>query len=140
MDQLVEVIKDVHNISTIPNQFYSYLQDIRNGTEMFGRIGKKKSKQGYSYLTIAATYEDAKVFNSIKWSMKEKDFKNTLGMLKYGKAIVMNHIDQVSKRLEYKKEREQEEKNEVIDQDLTFEVDESKYKSKDDDMDISKFL
>lgn len=140
LDELVEVVKEVHDIPSIPNQFYSYLQDVRNGNEMFGKIGKKKRKQGYSYKTIAATYEDAEVWNSIKWSMNNKDFKNTMGMLKYGKAILVNHLDRVSKEVQAKQEREQEEKDEVIDQDLTFEVDESKYKNKDDDMDISKFL
>lgn len=98
LDDLVETIKEVHNIEIIPNQFYSYLQDLRNGNELFGRIGQKKSKQGYTYMTIARTYEYCR--DSIDWARNNRDFKGTLPMLKYTMAIIRDKISQVDYRIE----------------------------------------
>lgn len=108
LDELVEVIKKVHGIETIPSQFYSYLQDIRNGNELFGRIGNKKSKQGYPYKTITATYEEC--LDSINWARNNRDFKGTMALLKYTRAIILDKIDGVSYKIESRKRKEEVEK------------------------------
>ncbi|MBM7598252.1 hypothetical protein JOC34_000609 [Virgibacillus halotolerans] len=139
MDELVETIKDIHDIKLIPNQFYSFLQDIRNGNELFGNVGTKKSKQGYSYAHIAKAYESN--IDQINWAMNNRQFKNDLVMLKYSLAIIKSNIDQVSKHLEEKQEREDRFERSEVDQDIGHGIsDDIKYKEIDDEMDISKFL
>lgn len=137
MDDLVETIKEIHGIEIIPSQFYSFLQDIRNGNELFGNIGQKKSKQGYEYRVIEETYRQC--IDSINWAMNNRNFKNTLAMLKYTRAIVMSNIAEVNEMV--KRKEQQEKEMEYVDQDIDFEVDdEVAYKKQDDGMDISQFL
>jgi hypothetical protein len=143
LGDLVEVIKEVHGIEIIPPQFYSYLQDIRNGNELFGRVGTKKSKQGYSYKEIAETYLDSK--DSIRWARDNKDFKgNTMNLLKYTKAIVISNVANVADRLRHKEQQEETFKDNEVFQDYDYGLDVSTTKNqsnnKDDEQDISEFL
>ena len=58
LDSWIETIKDVHRLKTVPRQFYPYINDLRNGNELFGKVGEKKSKEGYEFSVIEATYRD----------------------------------------------------------------------------------
>jgi ribosomal protein S19 len=143
LDDLVEVIKEVHGIEIIPPQFYSYLQDIRNGNELFGRVGTKKSKQGYSYKEIAETYKS--ITDSINWALSAKQFTNTMNMLKYTRSILLNNISTVienANKEEYWNQSQQANKTEEAFEDPFehYEKVSSKKKSNNDDMDISSFI
>lgn len=136
LDQLIETIKVIHDIKVVPGQFYPYIQDWRNGNELFGNIGEKKYKDGYSYDVIRQAYIESK--NNIEWAIKNKNFKNTMGMLKYTRRIVEDKFEQINSRVKH------------LDQQInTFEIDSDEgifvdsdieYNKKSDEMDISQFL
>lgn len=138
LDELVETIKKVHDIEKIPRQFYPYLQDLRNGTELFGRIGQKKSKEGYRYKTIAETYLQCS--DKIEWAKLNKNFKDTLSMLKYTYAIITNNIDQVKKQMDRAEENKMT--NKEVDQLIDYDIKAASYKPQDDEdeLNISEFL
>lgn len=113
LDELIETIKKVHDIKAIPNQFYPFIQDLRNGNEFFGRIGQKRNKEGYRYSVIAETY--LKCQSNIDWAKANVNFDNTFGMLKYTLAIIKKNIDKVNEEIE-RKEHNREVKKTIEDQ------------------------
>lgn len=94
LDSLVETIKDIHGLISIPKQFYPFIQDMRNGTIRFQGKPIKKYKQGVPYEIIEQAYKLSK--DSIHWSKENKNFKNSSGELRYGLAIVSNKINDAS--------------------------------------------
>ena len=108
LDRLVEYIKEVHNIKIVPNTFFPFLQDLRNGNTRRGQIvGEKKYKEGYEYNVIRYTYRRYK--DNVKWAIKNKSFEGTFNMLKYTLAIVSDKIakvEQAYKRSDVAKKRE----------------------------------
>ena len=132
---LLETICKIHRIDLIPNQFYPFLQEIRNGSVLFGKV-KKSYKEGIEYNIIKQTYEYCQ--DNINWAKNNKEFKDTLQELKYGLAIIKNNINKIVQR-EKKKNEEQRRKikTENID-----ELDESniKYNNKKNKYDISDFI
>ncbi|MCR8641416.1 hypothetical protein NV379_01990 [Paenibacillus sp. N1-5-1-14] len=90
--KLAEKIAEVYeleNIQLIPSQFYPYLQDIRNDSKLFGKLGKSY-KNGIPYDGIAYTYDYCK--DAIREAHRTKEFKNFLMELRYGLAIVKNNL------------------------------------------------
>lgn len=138
LDELVETIKKVHGIEIIPNQFFTHLQDIRNGNELFGRIGQKKSKEGYSYKVISETYKQCS--NDINWAKNNKRFKGTLNFLLYTKAIIKDKIAGVGDAVKRKEEQAKEQKEREIDQSYDYGFVTYAHKEKEDEMDISDML
>lgn len=140
LDNLIETILNIHKLESIPQQFYPFIQDLRNGTVLFGKK-KKKYKKGYPYSLIAKTYKYCQ--DSIEYWKKNKEFDSTMGELKYAWAIINDKINVVKKK-EEKKEfqkakrvaEEIEESNNTINQ--SQKIVEFKKKKRDDD--ISDFL
>lgn len=101
LNYLVNCIKKLHKIESIPNQFYPSLQDLRNGNQRRGKIiGDKKYKKGYSYKIIATTYIASR--NQIAYSLKTKKFTGTNNMLRYTYAIVVDQIDGINNKIKEK--------------------------------------
>ncbi|WP_440110057.1 hypothetical protein [Paenibacillus sp. QZ-Y1] len=93
MDQLANTIARIHKlktVSTIPNTFYPYIQELRNDSVLFGRVSKRY-KQGITYQTIENTYTYCS--EKIEWAKGNKEFKNLMSELKYCFAIVKNNIE-----------------------------------------------
>lgn len=133
-DNLVDTIMQVHRIPIIPSQFYPYLEELRNGDVVFGKI-KKKYKEGVPYSVIRDTYLYCQ--KDILWAKETKDFKgSTLQELKYGLAIVKDKISLI-----YKRHQQQKRMSDDID-DVYIEQTERDviYNKKDNDGDISQFL
>ena len=140
LDELVEYIKDVYNVISLPSQCFPYINDLRSGSVLFGKI-KKKVGQGYTYPTILETYKEAT--ESILWAKENKDFKNFMQEFKYGMAIVRNKIIDVDRRLKEEAKNEAREKRSVIKEMDVLEVDFSKLKKQaevENEIDISSFL
>lgn len=97
LDRLVQVIKSIHNIKDVPKGLYPFIQDLRNGTIRFRGPVLKKSKKGIPYEVIEESYRMSA--DSIAWSKRSKDFKNTMAELKYGLAIVSNNINDAYKNI-----------------------------------------
>lgn len=93
MDQLAATIAKIHKlkaVSTIPNTFYPYIQELRNDSVLFGKISRRY-KQGISYLVIENAYKYCS--DKIEWAKGNKEFKNLMSELKYCFAIVKNNIE-----------------------------------------------
>ncbi|PYY28217.1 hypothetical protein [Paenibacillus illinoisensis] len=93
MDSLAATIAKVHKlktVSTIPNTFYPYIQELRNDSVLFGRVNKRY-KQGITYRTIENTYQYCS--EKIEWAKGNKEFKNLMSELRYCFAIVKNNIE-----------------------------------------------
>ena len=137
LDKLVEVIKKIYGVKSIPNPAYPYLQDLRNGTKFFGKYDYKY-KQGYPYDLIAETFEYCS--DTIEYWNGRKSFNGFTNALRYGLAIVCDKLSVVEEK------RKQHEKNKIaiekhIEQmDDDSQVFETSYKKKDKNTDISSFL
>lgn len=145
LDKLVKTILEVHEIDSLPQQFFPYIQDLRNGTIIRGR-NKKKYKEGYPYSLIAKTYKYKE--ETIKYwkKRKERDFKgSTMSELKYCWAIINDNISAVKKleekkeflRAKKKEEIKQQQKHDTITHDIVENV---KFKKRKREDDISDFL
>lgn len=97
LDDLVEAIKEIHNILTIPPYFFPFLQDLRNGTNRCQNSSVKKKKKGYRYILIKKTYElNAKVIQN---GIRIKKIEDNMQKLLYSYAIVVSRIDRVNSYL-----------------------------------------
>lgn len=138
LDELVEVIKKVFGVKRLPNSVYPYLQDIRNGTQFFGKYNYKY-KNGYSYKLIAETFDYCEYV--IQDSIRRKGFNDFMTAFKYGLAIVVNKLPFVERKKQEAEMRkavaESFMQNIDID-DLTFT--ERKRQSSRQENDISEFL
>lgn len=110
LDRLIDYIKEVHNIKVVPNTFYPFIQDLRNGNNRRGRIiGEKKFKKGYEYNVIRYTYRKHK--GNIEWAIRNKSFNGSFAMLKYTIAIITDKISIVERaysKSKVAKKREEE--------------------------------
>jgi hypothetical protein len=142
--ELYETIMRIHNIEIIPPSFFPFIEDIRNGNILFGKIGSKRYKAGYPYHLIKATYERMEE-EILKWK-QIKGFKRKIDEMKYALAIVKNYLPDVEEQLEIEKQqqkREEKSRQEVIEdfqEREYFEEIQVAKKDEDDEMDISAFL
>lgn len=95
LDKLVEVIKEIYGVKTIPNSAYPFLQDLRNGNKFFGKYDYKY-KQGYTYDLIAETFNFCS--DTIEYWNGVKSFNGFVSALRYGLAIVCDKLSIVENR------------------------------------------
>lgn len=108
LDELIEVIKDIYGVKTIPNNAYPYLQDLRNGTKFFGKYDYKY-KEGYSYDLIKECFLYCS--DTIEYWNARKSFNGFTNALRYGLAIVCDKLSIVEqKRKDREKQRQMIEK------------------------------
>lgn len=137
LHNLVELIKDIHDKEVIPGGFFPYLQGLRNGDVLFGKV-KKQYKKGVSFNLIADTYEYCK--DKIDWAKKNKRFDDTMQELKYGLAIVKNNIDKVKDLNRIRDIQKQLQEADYKKHCKDYVETELKYKKKENKNDISEFL
>lgn len=111
LNNLVETIKNILNIKTIPPRFYPFLQDLRNGTDKCNRMTVSKSKKGYRYLIIEKTYDTYKkvIIQGIRLKKIEDDMKKLL----YAYAIISPKCGIIRNKLyrEYLDKKKEENNN-----------------------------
>lgn len=112
LQELLETIKQIHRIDLIPPAFYPFIQEVRNGDVLFGKI-EKKYKEGIPYQIIDYTYEFCD--EKIAWAKANKQFNNVLSELKYGLAIVKNNVENAKKEMS-KVENQTQQKEELTKQ------------------------
>jgi hypothetical protein len=138
LDKLVEKIKEIYGVKTIPNTCYPYLQDLRNGTKFFGKYDYKY-KQGYTYQLIAETFDYCS--DTIEYWNGRKSFNGFTSALRYGLAIICDKLSIVEQR---NKDRERQQM--LIEKHVeTTEVVDDEFKSnfkkkKKSNTDITDFL
>lgn len=141
--QLSHKIAEVYELESyklIPSSIYTYIEDIRNDSTLFGKLGKNY-KAGIPYEGIAYTYEFCK--DRIRDSRNKVLFKNFMGELKYGLAIIRNNL------VDAKNHAIQQKRNEKI-KDISLNVNDEQEKyiseyiptttKKKDELDISDML
>lgn len=97
LDMLNEAIKEIYGIKKVPSVAFPMLNELRNGTDFYGRYDYKY-KEGYSYALIAETFLFCS--ESIAYANSTKSFNNSfLNAFRYGLAIVCDKLDAVEKRL-----------------------------------------
>lgn len=138
LDSLVEKIKEIYGVKTIPNSCYPYLQDLRNGTKFFGKYDYKY-KQGYTYDLIAETFDYC--FDTIEYWNGRKNFNGFTSALRYGLAIVCDKLSIVEqRRLDREKQQRLIEKHVEAELSTNEEFVTSFKKKKNTNVDISDFL
>lgn len=137
LDKLVEVIKKIYGVKTLPTSAYPYLQQLRNGEEFFGRYQKRR-KEGYDYSTIAEAFEYCS--DTIEYWNSVKPFNGFINAFRYGLAIVCDKLPLIDQR------RKQREKNKELIAKHIEQMEESihefqtSYKKPSNKTDISDFL
>lgn len=140
--KLAEKIAEVYGLDTIqliPSQLYLRIEDIRNDSTLFGKLGKNY-KKGIPYEGIAYTYEYCK--EKIRDAKKNPNlnFKNLLSEMIYGLAIVRNNLadarnDSIRKHNSEKSLARVKDESEVV-----ISTKEVKYVKRIDENDVSDFL
>lgn len=131
-------VYELESYKLIPSSIYAYIEDIRNDSTLFGKLGKQY-KAGIPFEGIAYTYEFCK--DRIREARRKVEFKNFMAELKYGLAIVRNNL------VDAKNHAIQQKRNEKLNE-ITVNGDEEKYISeiipvkvkKKDELDISDML
>lgn len=141
--KLYNTIMRVHNIKLIPRQFYPNIEDIRNGSIMFGKI-IKKYKEGVPYSIIDETYKqyEDEIIKAIKWKDEQVGFKDILAELRYGLGVVRSKIDMVIRK---KKQDEKIKQHNLLKAQYSYvdHIDYNEdltYKPKENPNDITQFL
>ncbi|NBI31007.1 hypothetical protein [Chengkuizengella marina] len=113
MDQLIEIIKVVHEIDNVPGQFYPFLQDLRNGSSIVMGKKNRRYKEGFAFKVISETYR--KYQDDIRYWKNRKNFEgSTLKELRYCLAIVIDKIQMVKKQINQLEQQEAREKTKEI--------------------------
>lgn len=139
--KLAEKIAEVYQLNSIqdiPHQFYPYIQDVRNDSQLFGKL-RKNYKNGIPYEGIALTYEYCK--EKIREVKRVKEFDNFLSELRYGLAIVRNNV--VNARNDYARKVRAEKslgKTKESEVGVVVENSSNSYTRKKYERDISDFL
>lgn len=104
LNQLEEVIKQIHGLKKVPSSFFSALQDVRNGTERYRNVKQYNYKKGATYPEIARAYELSK--SDIIRIKQQKLFKDDNAELRYCLHVVLGRINQATAQL-LREERQQ---------------------------------
>jgi len=137
--ELISVIKKIHGIEIVPQQFFPYLQRLRNGTVHI-RNTERKYKEGFDYKLISQTY--IYVQKQIDDAKRRIQFESTLNELKYCLAIVQDKIHHV-KRMKEKWQRQkvlEKAQQEMRDTTTLYHEREYQYHKRESGKDISNFL
>ena len=103
MDELVEVIRDIYGVKTLPFQAYPFINELRNGTRFFGKYDYKY-KEGYSYSLIAETFRFCS--DTIEFWNANKNFNGFMNAFRYGLAIVCDKLAVVEQRQKNKESQQ----------------------------------
>lgn len=139
LSETIAEVYELDNIQMIPHQIYPYLEDLRNDSKMFGRLGKSY-KNGIKYEAIALTYLYCK--DVIREVHRTKEFKNFLMELRYGLAVIKNNLVDCKNDFETKQRLKKSLEITKSFEFISIEVDEEveiKYVKNDED-DISDLL
>lgn len=135
LGKLIEVIKRIYGVKTVPKSAYPYLQDLRNGTQFFGKYDYKY-KQGYPYDLIAEAFDYCS--ETIQYWLSVKTFDGFMSAFRYGIAIVADKLPIVEQRRK-QREMSQELITRHIEQIQDYEF-ETSYRKPTNVVDISAFL
>jgi len=104
LDELYNVIKEMHKIIDVPKAFFVHLQNLRNGTITLHGKEIKKFKKGVPYHIIKKAYEMSR--KKIQWAKGNKTFKSSISELMYGFKIIESKINDAFKEIKKQKIKE----------------------------------
>lgn len=102
LDSLRLTIEEIFGVRQLPYQAYPFLQNLRNGEQVFGgqRTGKRY-KEGYEFSLIEETFRYCE--DTIHYWLNRRDFKGFMNAFKYSLAIIIDKIYFVEQRVESQK-------------------------------------
>lgn len=140
LDKLVETLKKIYGVKTVPPQAYPFLQKLRNGEPVYGKQDcSKRYKEGYDYLLIEETFDYCS--ETIEYYNGTKGFNGFMQAFKYALSIIIDKIYFVEQRVKDRKRAEimAQKQMEQMDLEGDFEV-KTNYKKPTHKNDISDFL
>ncbi|UUV47087.1 hypothetical protein [Bacillus phage vB_BanS-Thrax5] len=138
LDKLVETLKNIYGVSTLPPQAYPFLQKLRNGEPVYGKQDvSKRYKEGYDYLLIEETFDYCS--ETIEYYNSTKGFNGFMQAFKYALSIIIDKIYFVEQRVKDRKRAEIIAQKQM--EQMEFEQEHvSNYKKPSRKNDISAFL
>lgn len=98
LDRLVETLKKIYGVKTVPPQAYPFLQKLRNGEPVYGKQDcSKRYKEGYDYLLIEETFDYCS--ETIEYYNGTKGFNGFMQAFKYALSIIIDKIYFVEQRV-----------------------------------------
>lgn len=98
LDKLVETLKKIYGVKTVPPQAYPFLQKLRNGEPVYGKQDcSKRYKEGYDYLLIEETFDYCS--ETIEYYNGTKGFNGFMQAFKYALSIIIDKIYFVEQRV-----------------------------------------
>ena len=97
LDDLYNVVKEIHDTKVVHKEIFGLIQDLRNGTERYYTGYKKHYKKGFKFSVIKKAYEMNR--KKIDYYRKNKKFKDVRGEMKYCFFIVRNNITDAYREL-----------------------------------------
>lgn len=112
-DELNATVKKIYNLNfDLPNGWWWYIADLREGTNRFQKFWKKKHKEGVPFSVIREAYIMSVA--DIEWARMSKKFKSLDQELRYGLIIMQSKVNDAFRKM---KTREQQEKrNEAMEE------------------------
>lgn len=139
LDKLVETLKKIYGVSTVPPQAYPFLQKLRNGEPVYGKQDvTKRYKEGYDYLLIEETFDYCS--ETIEYYNGTKGFNGFMQAFKYALSIIIDKIYFVEQRVKDRKRAEIMAQKQMEQMEFEEVHTQSNYKKPTHKNDISDFL
>lgn len=141
-DEFNEVVKKIYGVPEnlqLPPSYWELIGDLREGTNRYERLWKKKYKQGIPFDVLKEAYLLAK--GDIAWARLNKKFKTLEVELRYGLVIVLNKINDAYRKMKSREQQESMSKAmEEVQVEMMKEDREVVYKKQKDENDLSFLL
>lgn len=99
-DKLNEVVKSIYGVAVglnLTNRWWTIIGDLRNGTNRYEKLWKRRYKKGVPYAVIAEAYRISK--DSIHWAKLNKNFKTFEQELRYGLSIIASKVIDADRKI-----------------------------------------
>lgn len=112
-DEMNETVKKIYNLKfDLPQNWWEYIADLREGTNRYQKFWKKRYKQGVPFSVIREAYLLS--VHDIEWARMSKNFKTIEQELRYGLMIMQGKVNDAFRKI---KTREQQAKrNEAMEE------------------------
>lgn len=97
-NELDLVVKEIHQVNfPLPRNYWTMIQDIRNGTTRYKRDFKKHYREGVGYDVLKEAYLMSR--QNIEWARLNKRFKNLEAELRYCLIIAHSKVNDAHKKM-----------------------------------------
>lgn len=138
LDDLYNLVKEIHNTVMIDKAWFNRIQDVRNGNYNLKGRSEKKKKAGVRYSIIKQAYLMTR--DKIEYYQKNKEFENKTHEILYCLLPVLDNLNDAYAKQEQKKSQKKVEKRVEKQVQETLVEEEVVNKKRKDELDISNFI